>query len=138
MQAKLSALDLAVWDRAEAQLQSLLGKVNEIAQHKASVVDADAQSKVPQLHGTIPRRSPFASPLPALLQRLATTQQLHEQAMQFGQLLTHSDTPWQVIASSLKDSATLLTQVQTSLRENLSTVEGNFANINERVKKLGK
>lgn len=31
--------------------------------------------------------------------------------MQFGQLLTHLDTTQQMIASSLKDNATLLTQV---------------------------
>lgn len=36
-------------------------------------------------------------------------------AMQFGQLLTHLDTTQQMIASSLKDNTTLLTQVRVSL-----------------------
>ena len=58
--------------------------------------------------------------------------------MQFGQLLTHLDTTQQMIACSLKDNATLLTQVQITMCENLSTVEGNFANIDERMKKLEK
>nr|KAF6368125.1 dynactin subunit 2 [Myotis myotis] len=138
LQAKVSALDLAVLDQVEARLQSVLGKVNEIAKHKASVEDADTQSKVHQLYETIQRWSPIASTLPELVQRLVTIKQLHEQAMQFGQLLTHLDTTQQMIASSLKDNTTLLTQVQTTMRENLSTVEGNFANIDERMKKLGK
>ncbi|XP_048216923.1 dynactin subunit 2 isoform X1 [Perognathus longimembris pacificus] len=138
LQAKVSALDLAVLDQVEARLQSVLGKVNEIAKHKASVEDADTQSKVHQLYETIQRWSPIASTLPELVQRLVTIKQLHEQAMQFGQLLTHLDTTQQMIASSLKDNTTLLTQVQTTMRENLATVEGNFASIDERMKKLGK
>ncbi|KAH0520402.1 Dynactin subunit 2 [Microtus ochrogaster] len=138
LQAKVSALDLAVLDQVEARLQSVLGKVNEIAKHKASVEDADTQSKVHQLYETIQRWSPTASALPELVQRLVTIKQLHEQAMQFGQLLTHLDTTQQMIAASLKDNATLLTQVQTTMRENLATVEGNFASIDERMKKLGK
>ncbi|KAG3291526.1 dynactin subunit 2, transcript variant X2 [Ictidomys tridecemlineatus] len=141
LQAKVSALDLAVLDQVEARLQSVLGKVNEIAKHKASVEDADTQSKVRkvhQLYETIQRWSPIASTLPELVQRLVSIKQLHEQAMQFGQLLTHLDTTQQMIASSLKDNSTLLTQVQTTMRENLATVEGNFASIDERMKKLGK
>ncbi|XP_008575624.1 PREDICTED: dynactin subunit 2 isoform X1 [Galeopterus variegatus] len=138
LQAKVSALDLAVLDQVEARLQSVLGKVNEIAKHKASVEDADTQSKVHQLYETIQRWSPIASTLPELVQRLVTIKQLHEQAMQFSQLLTHLDTTQQMIASSLKDNAILLTQVQTTVRENLATVEGNFASIDERMKKLGK
>ncbi|XP_007646288.1 dynactin subunit 2 isoform X3 [Cricetulus griseus] len=138
LQAKVNALDLAVLDQVEARLQSVLGKVNEIAKHKASVEDADTQSKVHQLYETTQRWSPIASALPELVQRLVTIKQLHEQAMQFGQLLTHLDTTQQMIASSLKDNATLLTQVQTTMRENLTTVEGNFASIDERMKQLGK
>ncbi|XP_048662483.1 dynactin subunit 2 isoform X11 [Marmota marmota marmota] len=117
LQAKVSALDLAVLDQVEARLQSVLGKVNEIAKHKASVEDADTQSKVRkvhQLYETIQRWSPIASTLPELVQRLVTIKQLHEQAMQFGQLLTHLDTTQQMIASSLKDNSTLLTQMLLS------------------------
>lgn len=138
LQAKVSALDLAVLDQVEARLQSVLGKVNEIAKHKASVEDADTQNKVHQLYETIQRWSPIASTLPELVQRLVTIKQLHEQAMQFGQLLTHLDTTQQMMASSLKDNTALLTQVQTTMRENLATVEGNFASIDARMKRLGK
>ncbi|XP_031796953.1 dynactin subunit 2 isoform X1 [Sarcophilus harrisii] len=138
LQAKVSTLDLAALDQVEARLQSVLGKVNEIAKHKAAVEDADTQSKVHQLYETVQRWSPIAATLPELVQRLVTIKQLHEQAMQFGQLLTHLDTTQQMIAGSLKDNAALLAQVQATMRENLVTVEGNFASINTRMKKLGK
>ncbi|KAK2084784.1 Dynactin subunit 2 [Saguinus oedipus] len=134
----VSALDFAVWDQVEARLQSVLGKVNEIAKRKASVEDADTQSKVHQLYETVQHWSPIASTLPELVQRRVTIKQLHEHAMQFGQLLTHLDTTQQMIANSLKDNTTLLTQVQITMHENLATVEGNFASIDEWMKKLGK
>nr|XP_028577140.1 dynactin subunit 2 isoform X2 [Podarcis muralis] len=138
LQAKVSSLDVATLDQVEARLQSVLGKVNEIAKHKATVEDADTQSKVHQLYDTVQRWSPLASSLPEVVQRLVAVRQLHEQAMQFGQLLTHLDTTQQMISNSLKDNASLLTQVQKTMKENLATVEDNFATINARVQKLAK
>ncbi|XP_038609056.1 dynactin subunit 2 isoform X1 [Tachyglossus aculeatus] len=138
LQTKVSALDLAALDQVEARLQSVLGKVNEIAKHKAALEDADTQSKVHQLYQAVQRWSPVASALPKVVQRLLTVKQLHEQAMQVGQLLTHLDTTQQLVAGSLKDNVTLLAQVQTTMRENLQTVEGNFASIDARIKQLQK
>ncbi|KAM6468800.1 dynactin subunit 2 [Liasis olivaceus] len=138
LQAKVNALDVASLDQVEARLQSVLGKVNEIAKHKATVEDADTQSKVHQLYALVQEWSPLASTLPEVVQRLVAVRQLHEQAMQFGQLLTHLDTTQQMIANSLKDNVTLLTQVQKAMKENLAAVEDNFASINARVQKLAK
>lgn len=89
-------------------------------------------------------------------------------ATQFGQLLAHLDTTQQMINNSLKDNSTLLTQVLTGLRsfvfsdkilkllfcsnmslcfyvqvqqtmkENLVSVEENFAALDQRIKKLSK
>ncbi|XP_058024503.1 dynactin subunit 2 [Ahaetulla prasina] len=138
LQAKVNSLDVATLDQVEARLQSVLGKVNEIAKHKSTVEDADTQSKVHQLYALVQEWSPLASTLPEVVQRLVAVRQLHEQAMQFGQLLTHLDTTQQMIANSLKDNVTLLTQVQKAMKENLAAVEDNFASINSRVQKLAK
>ena len=73
LQAKVSTLDLAVLDQVEAQLQSVLGKVNEIVKHKASVQDTDTQNKVHQLYETIQHWSPVTATLPDLVQRLVTS-----------------------------------------------------------------
>nr|XP_056714111.1 dynactin subunit 2 [Euleptes europaea] len=138
LQVKVSALDMASLDQVEARLQSVLGKVNEIAKHKGAVEDADTQSKVHQLYEIVQRWSPLASSLPEVVQRMVTVRQLHEQAMQFGQLLTHLDTTQQMIANSLKDNVTLLTQVQKTMKENLAAVEDNFVSMDARVQKLAK
>uniref|UniRef100_A0A8C7HGN9 Dynactin 2 (p50) n=1 Tax=Oncorhynchus kisutch TaxID=8019 RepID=A0A8C7HGN9_ONCKI len=113
LQARVSALDSATLDQVEARLQSVLGKMNEIAKHKATIEDAGTQNKV--------------SPAFYI-----------EENYLFGQLLTHLDTTQQMINNSLKDNGTLLSQVQTTMKENLLSVEENFAALDQRMKTLNK
>lgn len=138
LQARVSALDSATLDQVEARLQSVLGKMNEIAKHKAAIEDADTQNKVSQLYDTVQKWDAMATSLPQVVQRLIAVKELHEQAMQFGQLLTHLDTTQQMINNSLKDNGTLLTQVQQTMKENLKSVEENFSALDQRMKKLSK
>ncbi|RLV76455.1 hypothetical protein DV515_00016959 [Chloebia gouldiae] len=111
LQAKVNVLDVAVLDQVEARLQSVLGKVNEIAKHKATVQDADTQSKIHQLYETLQSWDAVASALPDVVHRLVTLRDLHEQATQFGQVLVHLDTTQQEIAGALKDNTVLLAEV---------------------------
>ncbi|XP_064330360.1 dynactin subunit 2 [Phalacrocorax carbo] len=136
LQAKVNILDVAVLDQVEARLQSVLGKVNEIAKHKATVQDADTQSKIHQIYETMQRWDPVASTLPDVVQRLVTLRDLHEQATRFGQVLVHLDTTQQEIAGALKDNTVLLAEVQKTMKENLAIVEDNFADIDARIKRL--
>uniref|UniRef100_A0A8C1VYT9 Dynactin 2 (p50) n=1 Tax=Cyprinus carpio TaxID=7962 RepID=A0A8C1VYT9_CYPCA len=138
LQARVSALDAATLDQVEARLQSVLGKMNEIAKHKAAVEDAETQNKVSQLYEVVQKWDAMATCLPQLLQRLLAVRELHEQAMQFGQLLTHLDTTQQMINNSLKDNSSLLSQVQQTMKENLLAVEENFSALDQRMKKLSK
>uniref|UniRef100_A0A674BF14 Dynactin 2 (p50) n=1 Tax=Salmo trutta TaxID=8032 RepID=A0A674BF14_SALTR len=138
LQARVSALDSATLDQIEARLQSVLGKMNEIAKHKAAIEDADTQNKVSQLYDVVQKWDAMATALPQVVQRLMAVKELHEQAMQFGQLLTHLDTTQQMINNSLKDNGTLLSQVQTTMKENLLSVEENFAALDQRMKKFNK
>uniref|UniRef100_A0A4W5KJM0 Dynactin 2 (p50) n=2 Tax=Hucho hucho TaxID=62062 RepID=A0A4W5KJM0_9TELE len=109
LQARVSALDSATLDQVEARLQSVLGKMNEIAKHKATIEDAGTQNKVSQLYDVVQKWDAMATSLPQVVQRLMAVKELHEQAMQFGQLLTHLDTTQQMINNSLKDNGTLRT-----------------------------
>ncbi|KAM4701212.1 dynactin subunit 2 [Discoglossus pictus] len=138
LQAKVNMLDVASLDQVEARLQSVLGKMNEIAKNKAAIEDADTESKVHQLYDIVQKWDSMSNTLPQVVQRLVTLKQLHEQAMQFGQLLTHLDTTQQMIANSLKDNTAALAMVQKAMKENLATVEDNFSSIDSRIKKLSK
>lgn len=138
LQARVSALDSATLDQVEARLQSVLGKMNEIAKHKAAIEDAETQSKVSQLYDVVQKWDAMSTSIPQVVQRLVAVKELHEQAMQFGQLLTHLDTTQQMINNSLKDNNTLLTQVQQTMKDNLVAVEENFGALDQRMKKLSK
>ncbi|KAJ3602198.1 hypothetical protein NHX12_029957 [Muraenolepis orangiensis] len=138
LQARVNALDSSTLDQVEARLQSVLGKMNEIAKHKAAIEDADTQNKVSQLYDVVQKWDGMATSIPQVVQRLVAVKELHEQAMQFGQLLTHLDTTQQMISISVKDNATLLTQVQQTMTENLKAVEENFGTLDDRMKKLTK
>uniref|UniRef100_A0A3Q0SEG0 Dynactin 2 (p50) n=1 Tax=Amphilophus citrinellus TaxID=61819 RepID=A0A3Q0SEG0_AMPCI len=138
LQARVSALDSATLDQVEARLQSVLGKMNEIAKHKAAIEDAETQNKVSKLYDVVQKWDAMSTSVPQVVQRLVAVKELHEQAMQFGQLLTHLDTTQQMINNSLKDNNTLLTQVQQTMKENLVAIEENFAALDQRMKKLSK
>lgn len=136
LQAKLSALDPATLDLVEARLQSVLGKLNEIAKHKKANEDAETQSKVSQLYELVQRWDGTARTLPQVVDRLVAVKDLHQQAMQFAQLLTHLDSTQQMITTTMKDNAMLLTQVRQTMKENMSLVQDNFISLDSRVKKL--
>ncbi|XP_039602468.1 dynactin subunit 2 isoform X2 [Polypterus senegalus] len=136
LQAKVGALDCVALDQVEARLQCVLGKMNEIAKHKAALEDTETQSKISQLFDVVQKWDSMAVTLPQVVQRLVALKELHEQAMQFGQLLAHLDTTQQMIKNSLKDNAALLAQVQHTMKENLVAVEDNFASLDTRMKKL--
>ncbi|XP_074905462.1 dynactin subunit 2-like [Buteo buteo] len=112
--------------------------MNEIAEHRATVQDADAQSKIHQIYETTQHWDPVASTLPDVVQRLVTLRDLHEQATQFGQLLMHLDSTQQEIAGALKANTVLLAEAQQTMKENLAVVEDNFVAIDARVKRLQK
>uniref|UniRef100_A0A8C7MRP5 Dynactin 2 (p50) n=1 Tax=Oncorhynchus kisutch TaxID=8019 RepID=A0A8C7MRP5_ONCKI len=79
LQARVSALDSATLDQIEARLQSVLGKMNEIAKHKAAIEDADTKNKVSQLYDVVQKWDAMATSLPQVVQRLMAVKELHEE-----------------------------------------------------------
>uniref|UniRef100_A0A671Y671 Dynactin 2 (p50) n=1 Tax=Sparus aurata TaxID=8175 RepID=A0A671Y671_SPAAU len=79
LQARVSALDSATLDQVEARLQSVLGKMNEIAKHKAAIEDADTQNKVSQLYDVVQKWDAMSTSIPQVVQRLVAVKELHEQ-----------------------------------------------------------
>ncbi|KAG7249371.1 hypothetical protein CRUP_013266, partial [Coryphaenoides rupestris] len=79
LQARVNALDSSTLDQVEARLQSVLGKMNEIAKHKAAIEDADTQNKVSQLYDVVQKWDSMATSVPQVVQRLVAVKELHEQ-----------------------------------------------------------
>ncbi|KAJ8259369.1 hypothetical protein COCON_G00183810 [Conger conger] len=128
LQARVGVLDLATLDQVEARLQSVLGKMNEIAKHKAAIEDAETQNKVSQLYDITQKWDSVATTLPQVVQRLIAEKELHEQ-------VTFLD----LLVDCLIDMCLIPPpQVQQTMKENLKAIEENFATLDQRMKKLSK
>lgn len=136
LQAKVSTLDPATLDQVEARLQSVLGKLNEIAKHKKVNEEAETQSKIAQLYELVQKWDGMVTTLPQVVDRLVAVKDLHEQAMQFAQLLAHLDSAQQMMTGTMRDSSALLTQVQQTMKDNMTLVQQNFVALDSRLRNL--
>ncbi|XP_040394045.1 dynactin subunit 2-like isoform X11 [Cygnus olor] len=118
--------------------QSILGKVNEIAEHEAMVQCANSQSKIHQTYELVQHWDPIASSLPDVVQYLLTLRDLHEEATQVGQVLEDMETMQKEIADALQVNTFLLEVVQKTMKEFLAFVEGNVAETEASIRKLQK
>ncbi|XP_040394042.1 dynactin subunit 2-like isoform X8 [Cygnus olor] len=138
LQAKVNILDEVMLDQIEARLKSILGKVNEIAEHEAMVQCANSQSKIHQTYELVQHWDPIASSLPDVVQYLLTLRDLHEEATQVGQVLEDMETMQKEIADALQVNTFLLEVVQKTMKEFLAFVEGNVAETEASIRKLQK
>uniref|UniRef100_A0A3Q2UJC2 Dynactin 2 (p50) n=1 Tax=Fundulus heteroclitus TaxID=8078 RepID=A0A3Q2UJC2_FUNHE len=137
LEKRLAQLEIAVGSGSDKQVHTD-GFYSQILLNAFVTHSYLACVSVSQLYDVVQKWDAVSTSVPQVVQRLVAVKELHEQAMQFGQLLTHLDTTQQMINNSLKDNNTLLTQVQQTMKENLVAIEENFAALDQRMKKLSK
>merc|ERR1711973_758348 len=123
-------------DHVEGRLAALLQKMNNVADKKAVLDDAEKQSKISELYDVCMKAEANAVVLPNIVDRLESLQTLHQQASQFSKALTQLDTVQQKLDSSLGSNQSLLAETQTKFSENLSNIQNNFENIEQRLNAL--
>jgi len=126
-------------DAVEGRLAALTQKMNNIAEAKtkASVLeDAEKQSKISELYDVCMKAEANAVVLPNIVDRLDSLQTLHQQASQFSKALTQLDTVQQKLDSSLGSNQKILMETQAKFSENLSNIQNNFENIEQRLNAL--
>jgi len=126
-------------DAVEGRLAALTQKMNNIAEAKtkASVLeDAEKQSKISELYDVCVKAEANAVVLPNIVDRLDSLQTLHQQASQFSKALTQLDTVQQKLDSSLGSNQKILMETQAKFSENLSNIQNNFENIEQRLNAL--
>lgn len=136
MQLRLGVLDPANLDQIEARLQGVLGKLNEVTKQKDYAEEAETQSKVAKLYEMMERWDSVADALPRVAERLRALKELHEQAMQFGQLLSHLESTQHMISSSVQTNSSLLTQLNKTMKDNAGSIEKNFTGLESRMRSL--
>ena len=159
LNSRLNLLSPSHLDHVEGRLAALLQKMNNVADKKAVLDDAEKQSKISELYEVCMKAEANAVVLPNIVDRLESLQTLHDQGMykpqcaaieghcykmifflvvasQFSKALTQLDTVQQRLDSSLGSNQSLLAETQTKFSENLSNIQKNFENIEERLNAL--
>ncbi|XP_064647271.1 dynactin subunit 2-like [Lineus longissimus] len=136
--AKTSLFDPDQLDQIEGRMVGLLQKLNSIAEKKDVVEDCDKQTKITALYDVVKKWESIAGSVPHILDRLVALKELHEQALQFSQALTHLDTSQQQIDTSLKSHGDMLKQLQSNFQENMTTIQGNCSSLDQRLKVVKK
>ena len=160
LNSRLNLLSPSHLDHVEGRLAALLQKMNNVADKKAVLDDAEKQSKISELYDVCMKAEANAVVLPNIVDRLESLQTLHDQGMynppqcgaieehcyqmffylvvasQFSKALTQLDTVQQRLDSSLGSNQSLLAETQTKFSENLSNIQKNFENIEERLNAL--
>lgn len=136
LNSRMNLLSPTHLDHVEGRLAALLQKMNTLADKKAVLDDAEKQSKIAELYDVCMKAEANAVVLPNIVDRLDSLQTLHEQASQFSKALTQLDTVQQKLDSSLGSNQKILVETQGKFSENLSNIQKNFENIEERLNAL--
>jgi len=136
LSARLSLLNPSHLDHVEGRLAALLQKMNAISERKAVIEDSEKQSKISELYDLCMKTEANAVVLPEIVDRLDSLQTLHEQASQFSKAVTQLDTVQQKLESNLANNQKILHQTQSKFADNLSNIQKNFDNIEQRLNAL--
>ncbi|KAK3588148.1 hypothetical protein CHS0354_012206 [Potamilus streckersoni] len=138
LNSKLSLLEPANLEQVEARLNTVLHKMNQIAEKKTGQEDPDKQSKISELYEMVKKWEAIADSVPHVVDRLAALRELHEQALQFSQALTYLDTTQQEINNSLNSHGDMLKQLQETFTQNTDSLKMNCESLDTRIKTLKK
>lgn len=138
LNSKLSLLEPSNLDQVDVRLASVLQKLNQIGEKKSGQADQERQNKVTELYDMVKKWDSIRDTLPHVVDRLVSLKELHEQALQFSQLLSHLDNAQQEITTTLGAHGDMMKKLQAMFKENSGTIKANCESLDQRVKSLGK
>ncbi|CAI8013138.1 Dynactin subunit 2 [Geodia barretti] len=133
LQAKVALLDSGHISAIAEQLQevlTLLGSVDKKSEEGEK--DADRQTKVSEALEAVSRMKSIAPLIPDLISRLHALRDLHERAAQFASSVAVMADSQDQLTKQTEHLQSLLTEMEASFKENLATVQANFANLEAR------
>jgi dynactin-2 len=133
LQAKVALLDSGHVSAIAEQLQevlTLLGSVEEKSEEGEK--ETDRQTKVSEALEAMSRMKSIAPLIPDLISRLHALRDLHERAGQFASSVAVMADSQDQLTNQTAHLQSLLTEMEASFKENLATVQTNFANLESR------
>jgi len=143
---RVSILGSESTEAMSSRLNALVKVADEAAKKKAASTGSDGgddtkasaeyADKVDELYATTVAWDGIASSVPELIERLTSLKTLHEDGMEFGKTLAHLQSTQNQIRSALSNDTTVLSTLEKSFKENMTTIEGNFTALNSRVEAI--
>ncbi|XP_037089337.1 dynactin subunit 2-A-like [Pollicipes pollicipes] len=133
LSSKVALLDPATLEAAEARLQALHQRMNQLAEQRAAGVDADKLSTITELHDLMQKTAGVQGELPAILERLNSLQTLHDHALNFSRSLTQLESAQQKIEAGLSQGEARLGQVQADCAASLDTIKQGLDSLAARL-----
>nr|XP_032831500.1 dynactin subunit 2-like isoform X3 [Petromyzon marinus] len=127
---------------ANLQRSNILGAVEvlqcRIGLLQTSTLDhVEFQLQVEALRAVLERLEWVVQAVPGIVHRLVVQASEHDHALRFGQQLHGMEAAQQSRAGTLRDNVALLLEMEQSLKENVASVQTNFASLEARVTQLG-
>ncbi|KAF0298948.1 Dynactin subunit 2-A [Amphibalanus amphitrite] len=122
LSSKVALLEPATLEAAEARLQALHQRMNQLSEQRQAGVDAEKMTKISELHELMQRTAGVQGELPVILDRLTSLQGLHDHALNFSRSLTQLEAAQQKIDAGLGQGEARLAQVQADCAASLSTL----------------
>jgi len=136
LSGKLKLLDASQLEQVEGRMYALSQKITQIAEKKDSIESTEKSSKVAELYEIAKKWDAVVDTLPHVVDRLTALKELHEQALQFSQALTHLDTAQQQLTAHLTAHGDMNKQVEKTLAENMTVIKADISSLDQRVKDL--
>ncbi|XP_046597767.1 dynactin subunit 2 isoform X1 [Neodiprion lecontei] len=137
--AKAALLDATQLDGIESRLATLVHRMDNIAQQKASApISSDQEQKISEIYEVIKKTETMSQILPQTVNRMLALSTVHQQAAEFSRSLALLEELQGQISSGIESNKVMLKGVQESFASNLEAIKNNITAIDERVKKLNK
>nr|XP_032831495.1 dynactin subunit 2-like isoform X1 [Petromyzon marinus]XP_032831496.1 dynactin subunit 2-like isoform X1 [Petromyzon marinus]XP_032831497.1 dynactin subunit 2-like isoform X1 [Petromyzon marinus] len=145
LQCRIGLLQTSTLDHVEFQLQGLLVKMSELDTFRSALDEPSVTGEsavretcqVEALRAVLERLEWVVQAVPGIVHRLVVQASEHDHALRFGQQLHGMEAAQQSRAGTLRDNVALLLEMEQSLKENVASVQTNFASLEARVTQLG-
>lgn len=138
LNSRMSLLNPLHIDHVEGRLAALFQKMNTVGEERNAIEDAEKQGKIEELYDLCVKGEANSLVLSDIVDRLDALQSLHGSALQFTKAISQLDTVQQKLELNLSSNGTMLKETQMKFSENLSNIQNNFDNLEQRLTNLKK
>ena len=98
-------------EHIESKLQIVNQRISQLNEKKNVIEDQEKMNRISELYTIVNNWKDVSASVPAIVERLAALNEIHQKAFQFSSTLTRLDKEQEVIIKSIETSADVLNNV---------------------------